>query len=173
MFFFCLAHEIGDGKVNLKLCVHSGCHKSLQLVKGRGLALVLPWSWLHGPVPYSVVPWLPDVFLLRWCGFLSLEWLFAGAFLSCCSELKSALRCIPGDTQWAGGWGLAILAPLGSGAHTLVSPGTVPSPSDFLYYFSFVLLFYFGCREGDNLYFSLLTGRGWLEGVWAKGRNWL
>lgn len=38
--------------------------------------------------------------------------------------------------------------------------GTVPDFGFFLYYLSYVLLFYLGYRESDNLYFSLLTGRG-------------
>lgn len=44
MFFSHLAREIGVGKVNLRLGVHSRCCKSLLLVKGRGLARLLPWS---------------------------------------------------------------------------------------------------------------------------------
>lgn len=95
-----MALNIGDAKANLKLHVHSSCHKSLLLGKGRRLALVFPWSWLRGLVPYFVLSLgFPLDFYCDDAVFFHLNDFFAWAFLSCSSELKSAHKCILDDIQ--------------------------------------------------------------------------
>lgn len=92
---YCLSPEIGDGKVNLKLHVYTSCHKSLLLVKERGFALLFPWSWLHGSIPYFVLSfYFPMDFYWDGVVFFHSNGCFAVAFLSCSSELKSAHECI-------------------------------------------------------------------------------